>query len=233
MTSSSTPDFATTDFATARTMMVDSQVRPNKVVDPRIIAAMRTIPREAFLPPGLAARAYADENVPLGGGRVMPAPMIVARMIQISQLADGARVLVIGAGTFYGAALLAACGAKVTAVEDEPALLAIARPSVHAHAPGVSLIEAPIAKGAPSGAPYDCIFVEGAVDTLPDALVAQLAPDGILVMVRCGESERMGQAVIGRKTSAAQTFAAISLIPVFDCVLPPLPALRRAAAFVF
>ena len=224
---------STTDFATARSMMVDSQVRPNKVVDPRIIAAMRTIPREAFLAPGLVARAYADENVPLGGGRVMPAPMIVARMIQISQLADGARVLVVGAGTGYGAALLAHCGAKVTAVEDDPALLAIARAALRAQAPGVTLIEAPIEAGAPSDAPYDCIFVEGAVDFLGDALLAQLATDGILVMVRCGDGVRMGHAVIGRKTSDAQTFSAISLVPIFDCVLPPLPALRRVAAFVF
>ena len=224
---------STPDLSVARTMMVDSQVRPNKVVDPRIIAAMRMIPREAFLPPSLAARAYADENVPLGGGRVMPAPMIVARMIQISQLADGARVLVVGAGTGYGAALLAACGVKVTALEDDPALLAIARLSLQVQAPSVTLVEAPIAEGVSSGAPYDCIFVEGAADHLPDVVVAQLAPDGILVMVRCGEGLRMGQAVIGRKTSAAQSFKAVSLIPVFDCLLPALPALRRTAGFVF
>ena len=221
-------DFPTTDFATARTMMVDSQVRPNKVTDGRIIAAMRSLPREAFLAPDLAARAYADDSVPLGGGRVLPAPMIVARMAQISPLSEGARVLVVGAGGGYGAALLARCGAKVTAVEDDAALLAIARKALAEYAPGVTLVDAPMAGGAPAGAPYDCIFIEGAVEHLPDALVAQLATHGVLVMVRCEPATRMGQAVLGRKASGLMSFA-----PMFDCALPPLPALRRAPEFVF
>jgi protein-L-isoaspartate(D-aspartate) O-methyltransferase len=221
-------DAPPTDFATARTMMVDSQVRPNKVTDSRIIAAMRSLPREAFLPPGLAARAYADENVPLGHGRVMPAPMIVARMVQTSGIADGDRVLVVGSGGGYGAALLARCGSVVTAVEDDPTLLAVARKALAEHAPGVTLVENSIAAGAPARAPFDCIFIEGAAETLPDALVAQLGADGVLVMVRCEAGVRMGQAVLGRKIAGA-----VSFVPVFDCALPPLPALRRAPEFVF
>jgi protein-L-isoaspartate(D-aspartate) O-methyltransferase len=221
-------DSSTTDFATARTMMVDSQVRPNKVTDSRIIAAMRSLPREAFLPAGLAARAYADESVPLGGGRVMPAPMIVARMAQISPLADGARILVVGAGGGYGAALLSRCGAAVTAVEDDAALLTIARKALAEYAPAVTLLEAPIGEGAPGSAPFDCIFIEGAVERLPDALVLQLATNGVLVMVRCEPNVRMGQAVLGRKASGSMSF-----VPMFDCALPPLPALRRAPEFVF
>ncbi len=217
-----------TDFAAARTMMVDSQVRPNKVTDSRVIAAMRALPREAFLPGAQQARAYADDNVKLANGRVLPAPMVVARMVQFSLIEGCAKVLVVGAGTGYAAALLAACGAAVTAVEDDPGLLAIARPALAAYAPRVSLVEGPIAAGSAAGVPYDCIFVDGAAEQFPPALLNQLASDGVVVMVRCDAGGRMGQAVLGRKASAG-----ISFVPVFDCALPPLPALRRAPAFVF
>lgn len=216
------------DFAAARIMMVDSQVRPNKVTDSRVISAMRTLPREAFLPAALQARAYADDNVELGDGRVLPAPMVVARMVQFSLIEGCARVLVVGAGTGYGAAVLSACGATVIAVEDDAALCTIARIALATHAPSVSLLEGPIAAGAPGGAPYNCIFIEGAVEQLPPALIDQLAPDGVMVMVRCSPGGPMGQAVLGRKTSGG-----ISFVPVFDYALPPLPALRRAPEFVF
>jgi protein-L-isoaspartate(D-aspartate) O-methyltransferase len=149
-------------------------------------------------------------------------------MVQISGLAHGARTLVVGAGGGYGAALLASCGADVTAVEDNAGVLAIARRALAAHAPGVVVVDGPIAEGASARAPYDCIFIEGAVESLPDTLVAQLAADGVIVMVRCEPGVRMGQAVLGRKSSGA-----VSFVPVFDCALPPLPALRRAPAFVF
>lgn len=223
MTASCTPD-----FATARTMMVESQVRPNKVTDGRVIAAMRSLPREAFLPEALQARAYADDNVPLPNGRVLPAPMVVARMVQFSLIEGAKRVLVVGSGTGYGAAVLAACGAQVTAVEDDPGLLAIARTALGATAPSVALVEGPIAAGYAAGAPYDCIFIEGAVQELPPALLDQLSPDGVMVMVRCEAGVRMGQAVIGRKASGG-----ISFVPVFDYALPLLPAFRRAPNFVF
>ena len=105
-------------FAEARNNMVDSQVRPNKVTDPRIVAAMRQLPRERFLPPALAALAYADEDVPLGEGRVLIEPMVIARLVQLTAIAAGERALVVAAGTGYGAAVLAACGARVTALEE-------------------------------------------------------------------------------------------------------------------
>ena len=111
-------DHAAQAFAEARNRMVDSQVRPNKVTDPRIIAAMRRLPRERFLPPHLAALAYADEDVPLGEGRVLIEPTVIARLVQLTAVAAGERALVVAAGTGYGAALLAACGARVTALED-------------------------------------------------------------------------------------------------------------------
>ena len=215
------------DRMAARTMMVDSQVRPNKVVDARIIAAMRTLPREDFLPASLAARAYADTDVPLGRGRVMPEPMVIARMIQLAGLCAGERVLVVGAGTGYGAAVMAACGAAVTALEDDAELLRLARPALARHAPSVDLVEGGLALGWAHAAPYDCVLIEGAVEALPEAIAAQVDPRGRLVMART-HGARMAQVVIGRPSGAGLSFVAS-----FDCALETLACLRKPPAFVF
>src|SRR5581483_3920718 len=150
-------------FAEARNRMVNSQVRPNRVVDPRILGAMRSLPRERFLPPDRASLAYADEDVPLGNGRVLVQPMVIARMLQLAAPVQGERALVAAAGTGYGAAILAACGLRVTALEEDPALLAIARHTLQEFAPNVSVVAGPIASGWPGNAPYDVILLEGAV----------------------------------------------------------------------
>src|SRR5690242_11705344 len=160
-------------FAQARQHMVDSQVRPNKVTDTRILAAMRQLPRERFLPPHLAALAYADEDVPLGKGRVLMEPMVISRLVQLAMPQEGQRALVIAAGTGYGAALLAACGCRVTALEDDPALLAIARPALTEEAPGISLVSGPPTAGWPQGAPYDGILIEGGVHAVAPAIASQ------------------------------------------------------------
>src|SRR5208282_6497251 len=94
-------------FADARNRMVDSQIRPNRVTDPRILAAMRCLPRERFLPPAVVSLAYADEDVPLGNGRYLMEPMVLARLLQAANLGEGERALVIAAGTGYSAAVLA------------------------------------------------------------------------------------------------------------------------------
>ncbi len=120
-------DLTTFDFAAARDHMVDSQIRPNRIVDPRIIRAMRTLPRERFLPPELASQAYIDEDLPLPGGRTFMEPLVLARLIQLARVRNGERVLVVGAGAGYGAAVLAACGAAVTALESDAKLLDRAR----------------------------------------------------------------------------------------------------------
>ena len=216
-----------TDYATARALMVDCQVRPNKVNDPRVLAAMRSLPRERFVPPHAAALAYADEDVPLGGGRYLMEPMVIARLVQIAAPRAGERALVVAAGSGYGAALLAACGATVTALEQDEALLALARAALAATGPTVSLVSGPLAAGWKAAAPYDIVLIEGAVETIPPALVAQLKPQGgRLLAVRIGGG--MGQAVLGERVGDA-----LSLQPVFDCATPLVPSLRPAPGFVF
>ena len=214
------------DFATARMMMVDSQVRPNKVTDRRILDAMRTLPRERFVPVAAQALAYADEDVPLGNGRFMTEPMVIARLIQIAEIVAGERVLVAAAGSGYGAALAAACGGVVTALEDDKSLIALARAALSGVA-GVSLVEGGAAAGWAAGAPYDVVLLDGAAAEVPEALAAQVKPHGGR-FVGIQSSGRTARAVIGVLSAGR-----LALRPVFDCATPLLPALRREAGFVF
>lgn len=221
------------DSQAARALMVDGQVRPNKVTDPRIIAAMRRLPREAFLPPPCAALAYADEDVPLGGGRFAMEPMVIARLIQMAALRAGERVLVVAAGGGYGAAVMADCGAQVTALEEDASLLALARTALAAHSPGVVLVEGRLAAGWAAGAPFDAIVIEGAAEAVPAAIAAQLTPvSGRLVTVLV-DPDRAGAGRIGHAVIGEMTPAGLNMRPVFDCAVPLLAGMRRAAKFVF
>jgi protein-L-isoaspartate(D-aspartate) O-methyltransferase len=217
------------DYAAARALMVDGQVRPNKVNDPRIIAAMRDLPRERFVPPARAPLAYSDEDVPLGGGRYLIEPMVIGRMVQIAAVQAGDRVLVVGAGSGYGAALLAACGATVTALEQDPALLAIARAVLPGLAPSVSLVEGSLAEGWKAGAPYDVILIEGAVPEIPAALPAQLRAEGGRLVAVLQPGARVGQAVLANSAGGGR----LNAQPIFDCAVPLLPMLQREPGFVF
>jgi len=220
------------DTQAARSAMVDSQIRPNKVTEPRLIAALRNLPREAFLPPSLQAWAYADDDVKLGAGRVMVSPMVTARLLQAAAVQPGESVLLVGAGTGCTAALLAELGGVVTALEEDAALLAIARPALQAVGASVTLVEGRLAEGWAGGRPYDLIVIEGAVEQLPETIAAQLAPQGRLVMVKAGQG-RMGAANVGQAVIGRPTQGGLSFVPLFDAAVATLPALRRAPAFVF
>jgi protein-L-isoaspartate(D-aspartate) O-methyltransferase len=231
---------AGTDFAAARDMMVDGQVRPNKVINPRIIRAMRTLPRERFLPPSLVARAYVDEDVPLPGGRCMMEPMVIARLVQMLRVRDGERGLVVAAGSGYGAALLAACGGVVTALEEDAGLLALARAVLPTVAPRVTVAEGPVVEGWAAGAPYDFILIEGGVAAIPDVLAGQLAPLGRLAAVlakpgrtgSAGMGGMIGQGVLAEPVHVGPT-TTLRAQPFFDCATPMLPPFVPRAGFVF
>ncbi len=219
-----------TDFAAARQNMVDCQIRPNRVSDPRILGALRTLPRELFVPPALASHAYVDEDLPLGNGRVLMEPLIVARLVQMARVRAGERVLVVAAGTGYGSALMAACGAEVTALEEDEALMAIALRILPRVAPAVRLVEGRLAAGLPGGGPWNALMIEGAVTAIPDSLAAQLAPGGRLVAVVSAAGAPAGQAVLAEHTGVGSSLRAR---PMFDCGTALLPSLRPAPAFVF
>jgi protein-L-isoaspartate(D-aspartate) O-methyltransferase len=215
-------------FADARNCMVDSQIRPNRVTDPRVLSAMRRLPREQFLPANVWALAYADEDVPLGNGRYMLEPMVLARLLQAANLRDNERVLVVGAGTGYGAAVLAACGCRVTALEEDTSLLAIAGTVLPQEAPGVTLVSGPLAAGWPAHGPYDLILIEGAVSRIPPALAAQTHRETGRILAAIHAEGRTTQAVIAETTAFG-----VGISPLFDCATPPVPSLRQAPVFAF
>ncbi len=221
-------DLATFDFAEARNRMVDGQIRPNRVSDPRILAAMRKIPREQFLPPALRPVAYIDEDIQLGGGRVLMEPLAIARLAQLLAPIEGERALVVAAGVGYGAALLAACGVRVIALEEDPGLLELAQTALDTIAPSVRLVSGPFAAGWPAGAPYDMILLEGAVRQIPPALGQQLRADGGRLATVRAEPGAVGQAVLAEPTPAG-----LSARPMFDCATPPIPSLLPKPGFVF
>ena len=215
-------------FADARKHMVDSQIRPNRVTDPRILSAMRRLPRERFLPAAAAPLAYVDEDVPLGNGRYLMEPMVLARLLQTANLRHGERVLVVGAGTGYGAAVLAACGCRVTALEEDASLRAIAERVLPLEAPGVMLVSGPFSDGWPALAPYDLIFIEGAVPQIPPALTMQVRQESGRIVGAIAGEDRVTQAVMAESTGAG-----LGLSRLFDCATPPIPSLRTASVFAF
>jgi protein-L-isoaspartate(D-aspartate) O-methyltransferase len=217
------------DYAEARRCMVDGQLRPNRVEDPRLLSAMRDLPRERFVPPGLAARAYADADVPLPGGRAMLKPLVLARLIQLAGLRRGERVLVLAAGTGFGAAVMAAMGGEVTAVEADPRLVALARAALASCLPpgAVTLVEADPTLGYPPGAPWDVILIEGGVEQVPAPIQEQLGEGGRLVAVAL-EGGPPGRALLLRRTGGV-----VTALRDFDAHAPGLPGFVRSRAFAF
>lgn len=218
----------------ARNWMVDSQIRPNRVSDLRILEAMRRLPRERFLPDALLAQAYADQNVPLGGGRVLLQPVALARLVQAAVPLPGEKVLVVAAGTGYSAALLAALGCDVTALEEPGTLLDQAKTVLAAVAPSVRLVSGSVPAGWPAGAPYDIILIDGAVPHVPPSLTSQLNREtGRLLTIVGPGSVAGGMQRIGHAVQAEPTPAGVSVRTLFDFLCPILPCFAVAPAFEF
>jgi protein-L-isoaspartate(D-aspartate) O-methyltransferase len=223
------------ELQAARDRMVDGQIRPNKVTDRRILDAMRRLPRERFLPPDVAEGAalplvYADADLPLGEGRVLMQPLVIARLLQLALPRAGERALVVGCGTGYGAAVLAACGPHVTALEENAVLAQTARRMLAETAPEVEVVAGSLAAGWQAGAPYDLIVIEGAVTAIPPALAPQVAPVGgrLVTVLVAGEGTHGGQAVLAEPSQGKLRPHA-----EFDCATALLPTLRVPARFVF
>lgn len=222
--------------ALTRALMVETQLRPNNVNDRRVIEAMRMLPREAYVPAG--ALAYTDADIALGGGRVMLAPMLIARLAQLVMMANPAHVLVVGAGSGYGAAVLATCGVEVVALEEEQRLAAV--PGVPA-VPGLKRVLSRLVLGWPAGGPYDAICIEGAVPEIPPGFAAQLRPGGRVVAILADDAGPAGErspaglcrAVIAEPVRAEGAKTGFALARMFDCAARPLPAFQPAPAFSF
>ena len=215
-----TGPFRLTDFTTLRATMVASQLRTVGVNDLSVVAAMTDVAREKFVPAGREMLAYADAAVPLGGGRAMVEPLVTGLLLTHARITRQCRVLVIGAGTGYATALIERLAGQVVAVESDAGLVA------HAAAQGIAVQHRALTEGAPDGGPYDVIYFDGAIATVPAALAAQLKPGGRAAAVV--RRDGPGRVTVGRFVGDAligETFIEVDA--------PLLPGFERAREFVF
>jgi protein-L-isoaspartate(D-aspartate) O-methyltransferase len=216
------------NFEQMRNAMVVSQLRTTGVSDARVVAAMRAVPREAFVGAQHASLAYRDTALPLNDGRALNPPMVVGRLLTEAQVAPGDKVLLIGAATGYTAAILAMLGAEVVAVEADPALLVQARAASAAGAitTDIAWVNAPLQDGYPGGAPYSLVVIDGAVEAIPQAVIDQMADGGRLVgaIVENGVTRLVSGVRIG-KGFGVKSFA--------DADAVRLPGFAKPATFSF
>ena len=212
-------------FEAMRHAMVASQLRTNAVSDARVVAAMALVPREAFLPGDVAGLAYRDTAVPLAHGRAQNVPIATGKLLTAAELRADDRVLLIGAAGGYTAAVLAELVADVVAVEVDPLLAGAARTAL-AGTPGVTLVEGPLEAGHAASAPYDALIVDGAVEQLPDALIAQVKVGGRVVS---GLADRG----ITRLASGRRSEGGFALLPFADVDCVVLPGFARPRSFTF
>ena len=217
-----------TDFAVARRMMVDCQVRTNDVTDPRIIGAMLELPRELFVRAKDKAFAYLDLDVPVSEpARYLLKPMVLARMVQAAQVRDADCVLDVGCATGYSSALLARLASSVVALEEDIALAELAKANLAKLAPGkATVVRGSLVQGWPPHSPYDVIFLNGASEVVPHALLAQLKNEGRLIAL-------IGRSPMRRAMLYRSVAGEVSGWPAFDAAAPVLPGFAAPAEFVF
>jgi protein-L-isoaspartate(D-aspartate) O-methyltransferase len=219
-----------TDFALARRNMIDGQLRPNRVNNAQLLAAIANLPRERFLPAGLQSVAYADDDVPLGNGRYLVEPMVLARIIQTLQTQPEDKTLVVASGAGYGTALLARLVKSVVAVEADARLAGSAEQVFREL--GIANVRQVVGRmedGHAGEAPYDIIMIEGAVQHVPSSIVGQLAEGGRLGTVIAAASP----GVLGVAQLMVKEGGVASGRPIFDAGTPALPGFSTPPRFTF
>ncbi|MDJ0686004.1 MAG: protein-L-isoaspartate O-methyltransferase [Alphaproteobacteria bacterium] len=216
------------DFAQARRNMVESQLRTNKITDEALLDAMRTLPRETFLPKSKQHLAYVDEDVPVLDGRHLTEPMILARMIQALDLQPSDSVLVIGGGVGYTPALLGKLAGSVIAIDSSADVVAHSgRAMSGLSCDNVVVLEAPMENGWPKEGPFDAILINGAVAQIPESLFDQLADGGRLATVERPDGS-VGAIVVITRRDGYNARAVIC-----DAATPYLTGFEPKPAFAF
>jgi protein-L-isoaspartate(D-aspartate) O-methyltransferase len=204
------------NFEHMRRAMIANLLRTTGTNDPRVLAAVGEVARERFVPQARIALAYADALVPLKPGRDLNNPLALGRLLTEAAPQEGERALVIGAATGYSAAVLSRLVGSVVAVEEDEELAAFARDALAAYP--VTLVQGPLNEGHREGAPYDLILIDGAVEFVPDALIAQLKDGGRLAAAMLDNG--VSRLSLGRKAgegfgTAAFSDAAAAVLPGF------------------
>jgi protein-L-isoaspartate(D-aspartate) O-methyltransferase len=208
-----------------RHAMVASQLRTNAVSDVRVVEAMARLHREDFLPPEHRAIAYRDTLLPLAGGRRQNSPLATARLITEAQVSSSDHVLLVGAAGGYAAAVLAQLGGAVVALEEDATLAGLARAAL-AGLDKVTVVEGPFAAGWPADAPYDVLVIDGAVEQVPDALIAQVKPGGRVVAGVLDQG-------ITRLAAGRRSEGGFGLMDFADLECAILPGFGRPNSFQF
>jgi protein-L-isoaspartate(D-aspartate) O-methyltransferase len=216
-----------TDYALRRRTMVDTQVRPSDVTKYPIIEAMLAVPREIFVPAGRREAAYIGENLPIARGRVMLEPRTFAKMLDALDIRVDELALVVGTGLGYSAAVMARLAQAVVAVEEDETFAAEAEASLaEIGADNVAVVHAPLDAGAAQHGPYDVILVEGAVEELPAALMAQLKEGGRIACLFADGP--LGVCRIGYRVGGGMSWR-----DAFNASAPVLAGFARQPDFVF
>ena len=216
------------DYAAARQSMVNCQILPNNVTNPSVIDGMLVLPREEFVPGELKGVAYVDESLPLGSGRYLMEPMVVARLLETVAPATDDVALSIGCASGYLPALLARIVSTVVALEADMIFAGRALETYsQLDIDNVVVIEGELTDGYAKQAPYSVIVFDGAVAEIPQAAIGQLADGGRLMAIVTGEDG------VGRARLVTRHGDVVSRRDVFDASTPLLPGFDREATFSF
>ncbi len=213
------------DYEAQRVKMVDNQVRTTDVTSHSVLSAFLTVPREKFVPAAVQVLAYADKEIEIAPGRYLNHASPVAKLLQLAAIAQEDSVLEIGSGTGYVTALLSLLAGRVVGVECDAALADAARANLSGSA-NVKILTGDLEKGAASDGPYDVIFLNGAVEEVPQGLFQQLKDGGRLLAV-------IGYGNASRAHVFVKEKGAIGGSPEFNTAVKPLPGFRKAAEFQF
>ncbi|QRM56920.1 protein-L-isoaspartate O-methyltransferase [Sinorhizobium sp. BG8] len=215
------------DYKAARTKMVDNQIRTTDVTSHSVLNAFLTVQREEFVPAKSKALAYIDNDINLKSGRYLMEPSPLAKLIQLAAVQQGDVVLEIGCGTGYASAILSMLGGSVVALESDEELAAQATETLaRLGYDNVAVVTGELEKGYAPEAPFDVIFVHGAVELVPEALLEQLRDGGRLVTVQGYGNASQARLYIRELGKTSER-------GVFNTSVKPLPGFRKAREFVF
>lgn len=214
------------EFASRRVMMVDTQVRPSDVTKFPIIDAMLSVPRETFVPDDKREAAYVGENLALAPGRVVLEPRTLAKLLDALDIQPTELVLDVGCGLGYSAAVIARLAETVVAVEEDETLAADAQRILSEEGVDNAIVIAgKLVEGSAKCAPYDVITIEGGVEEVPAAILAQLKDGGRIGAIFMEKS--VGTARIGYKSAGQMTWRS-----VFNAAAPVIPGFAKPRSFV-
>ncbi|MBR9970502.1 protein-L-isoaspartate O-methyltransferase family protein [Magnetospirillum sulfuroxidans] len=216
------------NFSAARHNMIECQIRTNRVLDPAVIAALADIPRESFVPKAMRGFAYVDEDLDIGGGRVIIEPLALARLLEAARIKPTDVVLNIGDAPGYSTAVLSRLSQTVVSLECDSDWVAKANTSLsELGIDNAAVVQGPLDLGYPAQAPYDVIVFSGAIADVPASICRQLGEGGRLVAIVDG-----GRG-IGRGTLVVRVGDTWGRRQLFDARIPLLPGFAAKTKFVF